>query len=135
MDNTATTKLISDHAITLRDMTGISGMCGWCDGIVQLHVRRNHKNLTPPFANKYHPEILAPRSPNPGDLPPGERVPITSEPVCIATSNMTAALMVALFHRVLKGNFGKTMPDFGEYYLDANIGKVVGRVRTDSSEN
>lgn len=131
VDNAATIKLISDHAITLRDVTAISGTCGWCDGVTQLHVRRNHKNLTPPFANKYHPEILAPQSPNPGDLPPGERVPITSEPVCIAASNMTAALMVALFHRVLKGNFGKTMPEFGEYYLDAEIGKIVGRVRTE----
>jgi hypothetical protein len=109
----------------------MNGMCEWSDGVVQLHVRRNHKNLTPPFANKYHPEILAPHSLNPGDMPASERIPIRSEPECIATSNMTAALMVALFHRVLKGNFGKTIPEFGEYYPHANIGKVVGRVRTD----
>lgn len=135
VDNAATIKLISDHATTLQNVTAISGMCEWCDGVVQLHVRRDDKNLTPPFANKYHPEILAPQSPYPGDRPASERVPVRSEPVCIATSNMTAALMVALFHRVLKGNFGKAMPKFGEYYLSAEIGKVVGRARTDSSEN
>jgi molybdopterin/thiamine biosynthesis adenylyltransferase len=115
VDNTATIRLISDHAVTLRDVTAMNGYCDWCDGGVQLHVRRQNKNLTPPFANKYRPEYLDPKFPNPGDLTPTKGVPITSEPKCIAACNMTAALMVALLHRVLKSHFGKTMPEFAEY--------------------
>jgi hypothetical protein len=129
VDNTATIKLISDHAVTLRDVTAMNGWCDWCDGGVHLHVRRNSTNLTPPFANKYRPEYLDPKFPNPGDMTPSERVPIKPEPKCIAATNMTAAVMVTLFHRVLKGVFGHITPEFAEYYLDANQGKVVGRVR------
>lgn len=129
VDNTATIKLVSDHAVTLWDVTAMNGWCWWCDGAVQLHVRRQGRNLTPQFADRYHPEYLDPKFPNPGDAPASDRIPIKSEPVCIANSNLTAALMVALFHRVLKGGFGKSMPEIGEYYLDANQGRVVGRKR------
>ncbi len=129
VDNYATINLISNHAVTLRDVTAMNGCCGWCDGMVQVHVRRQSKNLTPPFANKYHPEYINPRDRNPGDQL--SKISVASEHRGIVVCNMTAALMVALFHRVQSGSFGSTMPENGDYYLDTIRGTVVGRPTTE----
>ncbi len=131
VDNCATITLISDHAVKLRDITAMNGGCDWCDGIVQVHVRRQGKNLTPPFANKYHPEYISPRDRNPGDQLPSGLSPVASEPRCIVATNLTAAAMIAVFHRVRSGAFGKLLPEDGEYYLDAHRMRVVGRARTE----
>jgi hypothetical protein len=131
VDNCATIKLISDHAVKLRDVTAVNGGCDWCDGIVQVHVRRQGKNLTPPFANKYHPEYINPRDRNPGEHFPSGISPVASEPRCIVATNLTAAVMIAVFHRVRSGAFGKSLPEYGEYFLDANRVRVVGRERTE----
>lgn len=129
VDNCATITLISDHAVKLREIAAMNGGCDWCDGIVQVHVRREGKNVTPPFANKYHPEYIIPRDRNPGDQLPCGLSPVASEPRCIVATNLTAAVMIAVFHRVRSGAFGKSLPEDGEYYLDANRMRVVGRSR------
>ncbi len=95
---------------------------GWTD-------RRQSKNLTPPFANKYHPEYISPRDRNPGDQFPSGLSLIASEPRCIVATNLTAAVMIAVFHRIRFGAFGKLLPEYGEYFLDANRVRVVGRER------
>ena len=131
VDNCATIKLVSDHAVKLRDITAMNGGCDWCDGIVQVHVRRQSENLTPPFANKYHPEYVNPRDRNPGVILPYQAMTVASEPRCIVTVNLTAALMLTLFHRIRSGAFGKTLPEDGDHYLDATRGRIVGRARAE----
>ncbi len=131
VDNCTSITLISGHAVKLRDITAMNGGCDWCDGIVQVHVRRQGKNLTPPFANKYHPEYISPRDRNPGDQLPSGLSPVASEPRCIVATNLTAAVMIAVFHRVRSGAFGKSLPEDGEYYLDSHRMRVVGRARTE----
>ena len=129
VDNCATVKLISDHAEKLKNVTVIAGLCDWCDGMVQLHVRRGGKNQTPPFANKYHPEFVTPTDRNPGDVPAAELKVAVDKPRSIAACNMVAGLMLVLFQRVQSGVFGKTLPENSDFYLDANQGKVLGRAR------
>jgi hypothetical protein len=131
VDNCATIKLISDHAVKLRDTTAMSGGCDWCDGTIQVHVRRQGKNLTPPFANKYHPEYINPRDRNPGEQLPSGQSPVASEPRCMVATNLTAAVMIAVFLRVRSGLLGKSLPEYGEYFMDANRVRLVGRERTE----
>jgi hypothetical protein len=63
VNNTATVKLISDHTMTLQNVTALNGFCIWYDGVVQIHVRRSTINLTPPFANQAHSEYVNPTFP------------------------------------------------------------------------
>jgi hypothetical protein len=131
VDNCATVKLISDHAEKLKNVAVIAGNArtDWNDGMVHIHVRRDGKNLTPPLANRYHPELVTPRDRNPGDVPAVERKAAGDEPRSITTCNMVAALMLVLFQRVQTGLFGKGLPENSEFYLDASLGEIVGRAR------
>lgn len=122
--NTATLKLISDHVQKLANVTVIAGGCDYLDGAVKFVVRRKGKNLTPPLANHYHPEILKPNDRNPGDLAEGETMPV-SPPQAIVNTNMVAAVMLSVLRRLLMDDF----PEPCEFYIEANLPRVVERQR------
>lgn len=122
--NHATLKLISDHVQKLANVTVIAGGCDYLDGAVKFVVRRKGKNLTPPLANHYHPEIEFPTDRNPGDLAVGESNP-PSSPKAIVNVNMVAAVMLAALRRLMAEDF----PDPCEFYIEANLPRVVLRER------
>lgn len=122
--NHATLKLISDHVQTLANVTVIAGGCDYLDGAVKFVVRRKGKNLTLPLANHYHPEILKPTDRNPGDLAVGETIPASS-PQAIVNVNMVAAVMLAVLRRLMTEDFF----DHCEFYIEANLPRVVLRER------
>jgi hypothetical protein len=122
--NTATLNLISDHVQTLANVTVIAGGCVYLDGAVKFFVRRKGKSLTLPLANHYHPELLKPTDRNPGDLAVGETMP-ESPPKAVVNVNMVAAVMLAVLRRLLTEEF----PDPCEFYIEANLPRVVVRER------
>ncbi len=122
--NTATLKLISDHIETLANVTVIAGGCDYLDGAVKFFVRRKGKSLTLPLANHYHPELLKPTDRNPGDMAVDEAMP-ESPPRAVVNVNMVAAVMLAVLRRLLAEEF----PDPCEFYIEANLPRVVERQR------
>jgi hypothetical protein len=122
--NTATLKLISDHVQKLANVTVIAGGCDYLDGAVKFVIRRKGKYLTLPLANHYHPEILKPTDRNPGDLAEGETMP-APPPQAIVNVNMVAAVMLSVLRRLLMDDF----PEPCEFYVEANLPRVVDRQR------
>lgn len=122
--NTATLKLISDHVETLANVTVIAGGCDYLNGAVKFFVRRKGKSLTLPLANHYHPELLKPTDRNPGELAVDETMP-ESSPKAVVNVNMVAAVMLAVLRRLLTEEF----PDPCEFYIEANLPRVVLRER------
>lgn len=122
--NTATLKLISDHVETLANVTVIAGGCDYLDGAVMFFVRRKRKSLTLPLASHYHPELLKPTDRSPGELAVNEAMP-ERPPQAIVNVNMVAAVMLAVLRRLLMEEF----PDPCEFYIEANLPRVVVRQR------
>lgn len=125
--NTATLKLISDQVETLANVTVVAGGCDYLDGAVKFFVRRKGKSLTLPLANHYHPELLKPTDRNLGDLAVDETIP-ESSPKAVVNVNMVAAVMLAVLRRLLTEEF----PDPCEFYIEANLPRVVDRQRLHS---
>ncbi|MBI3273801.1 MAG: ThiF family adenylyltransferase [Candidatus Colwellbacteria bacterium] len=88
-------KLVSDHCQTLENVMCFSGGNEWSDGSVQCYIRKDGKDVTPPFTY-LHPEIENPKDKNPAKLT-CEELAATSVPQLIFTNNLTAAWMLALF--------------------------------------
>lgn len=122
--NHATLKLISDHVQELANVTVVAGGCDYLDGAVKFFVRRKGKSLTLPLANHYHPELLKPTDRNPGEVAVDEAVP-ESPPQAIVNVNMVAAVMLVVLRRLLTEEF----PDPCEFYIEANLPRVVVRER------
>lgn len=112
-----TRKLISDHAMNLKNVTIISGSCDWNSGLVQTYARRAGVDLSLPLANPFHPEVT-----NACD-----RSTDTTSPQSVITSNLVAAVMLVRFDQIRREN----IPDegIGDYYVDGETGKVVVRER------
>lgn len=122
--NTATLKLISDHVETLANVTVVAGGCDYLDGAVKFFVRRRGKSLTLPLANHYHQELLKPTDRNPGEVAVDETMP-ESPSKAIVNINMVAAVMLAVLRRLLTEDFF----DPCEFYIEANLPRVVVRER------
>lgn len=122
--NHSTLKLISDHVQKLANVTVVAGGCDYLDGAVKFFVRRKSKNLTLPLANHYHPELLKPTDRNPGEVAVSETMP-ESSPKAVVNVNMVAAVMLAVMRRLLTEEF----PDPCEFYIEANLPRVVVRER------
>lgn len=128
MDNHRTRKLVSDRAEVLDNITVISGGNDYTDGIVQVHVRRDGKNLTLPLANKYHPEILNPQDKYPADE--GRRQESNAkQPQLLITNNAVAATMLSVFYGIQNGRHERNPSEYGEFYLDVLSVKIVPRRR------
>lgn len=136
VDNHKTRKLISDRAEELNNVTVISGGNDWTDGNVLIHIRRDGKNLTPPLANKYHPEIVNPADKNPAEVeqkPDGCAEIAVAEPQLLITNNYIAANMLAAFFNVVdETQYEKVVAapeNYGELYCDLTTLKAVPRPR------
>lgn len=103
VDNHKTRKLISDRAEELKNVTIVSGGNDLTDGNVLVHIRRNSKNVTPPLASTFHPEIQNPMDKHPGEVveSQGCQVVVVSEPQLLFTNNLIAANMLAFLHNIL----------------------------------
>ena len=103
VDNHKTRKLISDRAEELKNVTVISGGNDLTDGNVLMHIRRDDKNITPPLASNFHPEIANPTDKHPGEVTEamGCQVVAVAEPQLLFTNNLIAANMLAFLHNVL----------------------------------
>jgi molybdopterin/thiamine biosynthesis adenylyltransferase len=105
VDNHKTRKLISDRAEELDNVTIISGGNELTDGNVLVHVRRDGKDVTPPLANKYHPELQNPGDKNPGDdKEHGCQVMAAVEPQLVATNFAIASLMLNTLYKFVTGH-------------------------------
>lgn len=136
VDNHKTRKLISDRAEELNNVTVINGGNDWTDGNVLVHIRRSGKNLTPPLANKYHPEIVNPTDKNPAEVeqkPDGCADLAAAAPQLLITNNYIAANMLAAFFNVVdEKQFEKVVAapeNFAELYCDLTTLKTVPRPR------
>jgi len=136
VDNHKTRKLISDRAEELKNVTIISGGNDWTDGNVLVHIRRDEKNLTPPLASKFHPEILNPTDENPADVEQkaeGCAELAVSAPQLLITNNYIAANMLAALYNVIdEGRYEKVLAapqNFAEVYCDLSVMKSIPRER------
>lgn len=136
VDNHATRKLISDRAEELNNITVISGGNDWTDGNVLTHIRRDGANLTPPLANKYHPEIVNPLDENPADIQEkaeGCAALVIGEPQLLITNNYIAANMLAALYNVIdKKRFAQVLENpanYAEVYCDLGILTAIPRPR------
>lgn len=117
VDNHAARKIISDRCESLKEIVAISGGNGYTDGNIQVHIRKDGKNLTLPIANEFHNEIRNPTDENPGDKPPapscGCQAQAPSAPQLLITNNLVAAAMLNCFYQQQEGGV-----DYDEVYLD-----------------
>lgn len=117
-DNHATRKLVSCHASTLNNVMIISGGNELYDGNVQIYLRTDGKDATPPFTFQ-HPEIETPADRNPAQLS-CEELAKAGEPQLLTVNLMVAVLMLNIFMLwLLKGSV-----PYHEIYFDINTGNV-----------
>lgn len=114
VDNHATRKLLSDYCGTLDNVTLVSGGNEVTDGNVQVYVRREGKDVTPPLTH-LHPEIAHPqdRSPAEGSCEDG----VASEPQLLFTNLTVAATMLEAFYAIMQGELS-----YSENYIDILTG-------------
>lgn len=136
VDNHKTRKLVSDRACELDNVTVISGGNDTEDGNVLIHIRRDGKDLTPPLASRYHPEIANPTDLHPGELAnPGSCDRIAADvPQVVIVNNLIAANMLAAFYSITKPEIYTTRvlarPEmYGETLTDVRTLTTVARER------
>lgn len=129
VDNHATRKLISDRCSELNNATFISGGNEYTDGNVQIHVRKDGKDLTLPVASKYHPEISNPADHNPGDVSSSCEVQVVSQPQLLIANNMVAACMLCAFYGWMEGVHEQINKSYDEAYFDVKLNKVRPVIR------
>jgi molybdopterin/thiamine biosynthesis adenylyltransferase len=132
VDNHTTRKLLSDHCESLDNVVLISGGNAYEDGNIQIHIRKEGKNITLPIANEFHPEIVEPEDENPADTQQREGgcdIERIIEPQLVIANNAAAAAMLNAFYAYLQGKL-----DYDELYYDCVTGKtrpVKRRVKVD----
>jgi len=115
VDNHATRKLVSDYCQILSDVAVISGGNDFTDGNIQVFVRENRQNITPPLANDRHPEIANPKDKLPNEASCAEL--FSSEPQLVIMNNIIAAMMLSCFYAYLDGKL-----NYQEAYVDIITG-------------
>lgn len=117
-DNHATRKLVSYHASSLDNVIIISGGNELYDGNVQIYLRADGKDITPPLTFQ-HPEIENPADRNPSQLS-CEELAKAGEPQLLTVNSTVAVLMLNIFTLyLLKGSV-----PYYEIYFDINTGNV-----------
>ncbi len=122
VDNHATRKLISDRSEELDNVCLISGGNDFTDGNIQVHLKREGKDLSMPVSNRFHPEISNPKDKNPGEeqvhhLSCQELVAVS--PQLIFTNNRIASEMLACYYTVMMGKL-----KYDEVYIDLMTGNT-----------
>jgi molybdopterin/thiamine biosynthesis adenylyltransferase len=119
VDNHATRKLVSDYCQILKDVTLISGGNDYTDGNVQIFIRKEGENLTPPITH-LHPEIENPKDKNPGEMS-CEELSKNSSPQLIFTNLAATSHMLSAFWLIVS-NKGEIR--YTEQYFDILTGAV-----------
>lgn len=138
VDNHKTRKLVSDHASKLKNVTVISGGNDWTDGNVLVHIRKNNKDLTPPLASKFHPEISNPTDEHPNETRQrlGCQANIPSSPQLVITNNAVAATMLNIFYDIVDEKQNEKIMQnpskYAEAYVDVSKISTVTRTRNPS---
>ena len=114
VDNHATRKLVSDYCQRLRQVTLVSGGNELTDGHVQVYVRRDASDVTPPLTH-LHPEIESPQDHSPAELSCDDLV--ESEPQLIFTNLAVASAMLEAFYALDQGQL-----NYSESYIDILTG-------------
>ncbi|OGI83526.1 hypothetical protein A2997_00275 [Candidatus Nomurabacteria bacterium RIFCSPLOWO2_01_FULL_36_10b] len=123
VDNHATRKILSDRCAELKNATLISGGNDYSDGNVQIFIRQNGENITPPLTH-LHPEIENPQDKNPGEMS-CEELAESGSPQLIFTNFLASAWMLTTFWKFLewrddqKGHFS-----YSEVYFDLMTGNA-----------
>jgi|694.fasta_scaffold24233_5 hypothetical protein len=136
VDNHNSRKIVSDRAIELNNITVISGGNDLHDGNVLIHIRRDGKDLTPPLASQYHPEIASPDDLHPSQLnQPGSCSRQAEQtPQLVIVNNLIAANMLSAFYNltdseVFRSKVLKSPEKYGEVLLDMVVMSGVVRDR------
>jgi molybdopterin/thiamine biosynthesis adenylyltransferase len=117
VDNHATRKLVSRHCSTLKDVVLISGGNEYTDGNVQVYIRKNGEDHTPPLTY-LHPEIENPKDRNPSEMS-CEELSKNGSPQLIFTNLAAATHMLSAFWLVTTEGVKYT-----EQYFDLYTGAV-----------
>jgi molybdopterin/thiamine biosynthesis adenylyltransferase len=125
VDNHATRKLISDRCNELQNVVLVSGGNDYRDGNIQIHIRKDGKDITLPIANQFHREILDPKDDNPGEHRRGCDQQHESAPQLLITNNYISALMLNAYYGYTQGAFDNKFSRYDEVYGDV----VVNRAR------
>lgn len=115
VDNHATRKLLSDYCQNLNNVVLISGGNEYSDGNIQVYVREDGEDVTPPIT-QFHPEIDKPGDRNPAELS-CEELARSGTPQLIFTNFMVAGWMLSAFWLATKGDL-----KYSEQYFDLETG-------------
>jgi molybdopterin/thiamine biosynthesis adenylyltransferase len=118
VDNHATRNLVSRHCASLENVRLISGGNEYTDGNVQVYIRQDGKDVTPPLTH-LHPEIADPADKNPAEMS-CEELSKNGAPQLIITNVLAAVLMLAAFWRIGKD----PAITYTEQYFDLMTGMV-----------
>jgi molybdopterin/thiamine biosynthesis adenylyltransferase len=118
VDQNASKKIISDRCKELENFTLISGGNSYHETTVQIHCRRDGKDITPAI-DKYHPDLQNPTDKHPNDMSCEELY--NSEPQLIFTNNLVSINMAILFyHTFILEKF-----NISEHWADIETMKAV----------
>jgi len=120
VDNHATRKIVSDFCEQLEEIKLISGGNEYTDGNVQVYIRHQGKNITPPLTY-LHPEISNPRDLNPAEMS-CEELSVSGAPQLIFTNLLVAAWMLAAFWNITTNKI-----NYSELYFDLETGNSRSR--------
>jgi molybdopterin/thiamine biosynthesis adenylyltransferase len=132
VDNHATRKLVSRRCEELRNSVLISGGNELYDGNVQVHVRVDGKNLTPPITY-LHPEIQDPEDRNPVEMSCEELAALGSTQLLV--TNLEAAVkMLVAFRMVTEFQAGRGSLTFSDIYFDTRTGNSQAFLRKQAAQ-
>lgn len=117
VDNHKTRKMISDYCRELADVALISGGNELTDGNVQVYIRQDGGDVTPPLDSARHPEIANPNDKRPDEMSCEELA--HSAPQLIFTNLTAAAFMLNCFYTLLMGKL-----KFQELFFDIISGNA-----------
>lgn len=124
VDNHATRKLVADIAAARSTLTVISGGNEETWGSVQVHLRREGRDRTPPLTYE-HPEIAQPKERPPWELNCEERA-VAGEPQVFAANLMAASIMFNAFWRFVTNPDGliTEVVGAGEFQVETGYHEV-----------
>ena len=123
VDNHKTRKLISDYVSELDDIVVISGGNDYIDGNVQVYIREDGKDMTPPLG-MYHPEIDNPTDNRPDELSCGELA--KSEPQLYFVNLTVVTIMTWILYAIEHKKFDYSK---SEVYFDIVLMSISTRRR------
>jgi molybdopterin/thiamine biosynthesis adenylyltransferase len=124
-DNYDVRRRIEDHALTLDNVTIINGGNESLDGSVQIFIRRDGKNMTPPLSY-LHPEILEPSPHDPTALSCAEKAEIQGGEQTIIANLASAMNILNALRAVLDYDSG---PGFELRWTEVMFDLVSGNAR------